>query len=138
VAEPNEWQTRVTVFFGGIVTCQSPVRPGGETRVAAKTIQMRERPDIGFLDHILGFAIVAQDSAGEPVKPAIVGLHDDANGRLIARAGALHQFGVRGSDGSDLQYLGVAHDDFALSNNMLLLIGWMRQRQIGSRRSLAD
>src|SRR5882757_2626223 len=44
----------------------------------------------------------------------------------------------RGPDGSDLRYLGVAHDDFALSNNMLLLMGWMRQRQIGSRHPLAD
>src|SRR3977135_3916514 len=77
-------------------------------------------------------------SAGEPVKPAIVGLHDGANGHLIACAGALHQFGVRAPDGSDLRYLGVAHDDFALSNNMLLLIGWMRQRQIGPRHQLAD
>src|SRR5882672_6403093 len=99
---------------------------------------MRERPDIGFLHDILGFAVVAQDSAGEPVKPAIVRLHDDADGRLITRAGAPHQFGVRGPNGSDLRYLGMAHDDFALSNSALLLKGWMRQRPIGSRRSWAD
>jgi hypothetical protein len=113
-----------------------PRQPGCETCVAAKTIQMRERPDIGFLDDVLGFVVVAQDSAGKAIKPAIVRLHNNANGALIARAGALHQFGVRGSDGSSLRYLGVAHDDFALSSSALLLMDWMRQRQIGSRHAL--
>jgi len=109
-----------------------------DTAIKSVTAVTEERADIGFLDDILGFAVVAQDSAGEPVKPAIVGLHDDANGRLVARAGALHQFGVGGPDGSYLRYIGVAHHDFALSYNMLLLMGWMRQRQIGSRHPLAD
>ena len=45
-------------------------------KIAAKTLQMRERPDIGLLNHVLGFAVVAQNAAGDPVKPAIVGLHD--------------------------------------------------------------
>jgi hypothetical protein len=31
----------------------------------------------------------------------------------------------------------VAHDDLALSNNMLLLMDWMRQGQIGSRHPAA-
>ena len=63
---------------------------------------MRERPDIGFLHHVLGLAVVAQNAAGDPVKPAIVRLHDEANGRLIAPAGAPDQFGLGAPDGSHL------------------------------------
>ena len=37
---------------------------------------MRERPDIGFLDYVLGLAVVAQDAAGEPVEAAIIRLHE--------------------------------------------------------------
>jgi hypothetical protein len=48
---------------------------------------MGEGPDIGFLDDVLGLAVVAQDAAGEPVQPAIVGLDDGADCRLIAVAG---------------------------------------------------
>ena len=58
---------------------------------------MGEGPDVGFLDHVFGFAVVAQDAAGDPVEPAIVRLHDRANGRLVAATGALDQFGVSGS-----------------------------------------
>src|SRR3979409_1009839 len=96
---------------------------------------MRERADIGFLHYILGFAVVAQNSAGDPVEPAIVRLHDRANGRLVALAGALDQFGLSGPDGRYLRDLCAAHDDLALFDNTLLPRGWMRQRQIGSRAS---
>ncbi len=78
--------------------------------IAAEIIEMRERPDIGFLDHVLGLAVVAQDAAGKPVEPAIVGLHDDANGRLVAPAGASDQFGLRDPGGSDLWNFCGAHD----------------------------
>src|SRR5436190_22613162 len=96
---------------------------------------MGERPDIGFLHHVLGLAVVAQDSAGEPVEPAIVRLHDRADRRLIALAGAPDQFGLSAPDGSYWRCLCGAHDDFARSGNTLLLMGWMRQRQTGSRTS---
>src|ERR1700730_10545720 len=96
---------------------------------------MRERPEIGFLDHVLGFAVVAEDPAGEPVEPAIVRLQDGANRRLVAFAGAPDQFGVGGTDGSNLRRWCGAHDDFARSDDTLLLLGWMRQRQTGSRAS---
>src|SRR5207247_6088636 len=92
-----------------------------------------ERPDIGFLHHVLGLAVVAQDSAGEPVEPAIVRLHDRADRRLIALAGAPDQFGLSAPDGSYWRCLCGAHDHFARSGNRLLLRGWMRQRQISSR-----
>src|SRR3981081_4194028 len=94
---------------------------------------MRERADIGFLHHVLGLAVVAQDAAGDPVKPAIVRLHDRANGRLIAISGALDQLGVGSPDGSNLWCLCVAHEDLAPSDRTLPLMGWMRQGQIGSR-----
>src|SRR5260370_32938105 len=97
---------------------------------------MSERPDIGFLDHVLGFAVVAQDSAGEPVKPAVVRLHDGTNGHLIAVADALDQFGIRGPGGRDfmcsLRWLAVAPAGSARSANTLPLPGWMQQRPPGS------
>src|SRR6266478_5756368 len=78
---------------------------------------MRECPDIGFLHHVLGFTVIAQDSAGAPVKPAIVRLHDRANGWLIALAGAPDQFGLSAPDGSYWRCLCGAHDDFTRSGN---------------------
>src|SRR5581483_4286002 len=62
--------------------------PGGKARVAAKTVEMGESPDVGFLDDILGLCVVAQDAAGEPVQKAIVVLDDGADRRLIAATGA--------------------------------------------------
>ena len=88
-----------------------PRQPGREAEVATETFEMRERPDIGFLDHVLGFAVVAQDAAREPVEPAIVRLHDRADRGLVAVAGALDQFGFRAA-GGDLRYLRLAHGDF--------------------------
>jgi hypothetical protein len=82
---------------------------------------MRESPHIGFLDDVLGFTVIAQDAAGKPVKPAIIRLHDDADGRLVAGAGARDQFGVAIRDGSNLWGLGVAHDWAARSVDRLLL-----------------
>ena len=76
-----------------------PRQPGREAGIAAKTLQMREGADVGFLHHVLGLAVVAQDAAGEPVKPAIVRLHDRADRRLVAGAGAADQFGVAGPGG---------------------------------------
>ena len=39
-----------------------------------KLVKMREGADIGLLHHVLGLAVIAQDAAGEPVEPAVVGL----------------------------------------------------------------
>ena len=71
---------------------------------------MGERADIGFLDHVLGLAVIAQDAAGDPVEPAIVRLHDGANGRLVAAAGAPDQVGIDGSDRDNLRGLRRLHD----------------------------
>src|SRR5712671_5973519 len=94
---------------------------------------MGESPDVSLLDHVLGFAVVAQDSAGEPVEPAIVRLHDRANRRFIAAAGAGDQFDIAAPDGVDLWCVGVGHGDVARSSDAVLLMDWMRQSQIGSR-----
>src|ERR1700722_10509855 len=93
---------------------------------------MGEGPDVSLLDDVLGLAVVAQNSAGEPVEPAIVRLHDRTNGLLIAPAGTTDQFGIAGRDMSNLWCL-CAHNGFALSDETVLLMSWMRKRQIGSR-----
>src|SRR3569623_2225820 len=56
---------------------------------------MGEGADIGLLHHILGIGVVTQAAARQPVKPAIVGLHDLAQRSLVAAAGALDQLGLR-------------------------------------------
>ena len=74
---------------------------------------MSEGPDISLLDDVLGFAIVAQDSAGEPVEPAIVRLHDRTNGCLVAAKGALDQFCIAGLN-RGIFWCFCAHNGFAL------------------------
>ena len=75
---------------------RDPRQPGRQAGIAAKLAKMREGADIGLLDHVLGLAVVAQDAAGEPVEPAVVGLDDRANRRLVAGQRAPYQleFGV--------------------------------------------
>ncbi|MGY4434792.1 hypothetical protein ACVWWO_007269 [Bradyrhizobium sp. F1.13.1] len=51
-------------------------QPCRQTGLAAKTVEMGEGADIGFLNDILGFAVAAQNSARQTIEPAIVGLHD--------------------------------------------------------------
>src|SRR5260221_3480997 len=74
-------------------------------------------PAIGSLPLVRGLAVVAQVAAGEPVKPAIVRLHDRADCRLIALAGAPNQFGLSAPDGSYWRCLCGAHDDFTPSGD---------------------
>ena len=47
---------------------RDPRKPGREAGIAAELFQMREGADVGFLHDVLGFAVVAQDAAGQPVK----------------------------------------------------------------------
>src|ERR1700716_2398840 len=75
-------------------------QPSRQAGIAAKVLQMREGADIGLLDHILGFAVVAQDAAGDPVEPTIIPLHDGAEGRAVAGGCAPHQLRVVGAGGS--------------------------------------
>jgi hypothetical protein len=69
-------------------------KPCRKTRIAAKALQMGKGVDIGFLDDIFGFAVVAQDASGDPVKPAIVPLHDSAKRRVITGERTPHEFGI--------------------------------------------
>ena len=50
-----------------------------------------EGADIGFLHHVLGLGIVAQDAARHAEQPAVIALRDGADGRLVALARKLHQ-----------------------------------------------
>ena len=62
--------------------------------IAAKLVEMGEGADIGFLHHILGLGVVAQDAAGQPIKPAVIRLHDRADRGFVAGKRAPHQLGV--------------------------------------------
>jgi len=55
---------------------------------------MGEGANIGFLDNILGFAVVAQNASSDPKKPTIVPLHDRTKCAAVALARALHQLGI--------------------------------------------
>ncbi len=79
---------------------------------------MREGADIGFLHHILGVGVVAQDAAGQPIKPAVIRLHDHANRGFVAGKRAPHQLGVNIAGRRWLRCSGLAHDD--LTNNRVL------------------
>jgi hypothetical protein len=85
-------------------------QPCREAGIAAEFRKMRERPDIGLLHNVLGLGVVAQDAAGQPVKPAVIRLHDRTDGRLVALAGARDQFGFGDSEGSNWRGWCGAHD----------------------------
>src|SRR4029077_18989337 len=87
--------------------------PRSETGAAAKTVQMGECTDVGLLDDVLRFAVVAKDSTGKPIKPAIVRTHDRTDRRLVAVTGTPDQFGVGSAIGTDLRCLCVGHGDLA-------------------------
>ncbi len=70
-------------------------QPGRQPGLAAKVVEMGKGPDIGFLHHVLGFAVAAQDTARETVEPAVVGLHDLAQRGLVTAPRAVDQFGFR-------------------------------------------
>jgi hypothetical protein len=59
---------------------------------------MGKSADIGFLDGIFGFGVVPQDAAGDPVKPTIVPLHDDAKCSIVTRKRSPYEFGIVGWD----------------------------------------
>ena len=69
-------------------------------RIAAKAAEMRKGVDIRFLDGIFGFAIIPQDAAGDPVKPAIVPLHDSAERGAITGACTPNELSIVGRDGN--------------------------------------
>ena len=68
-------------------------KPGTEARIAAKAVEVRKRPDIGFLDDVLSLGIVAQNAQAslnysgsrEPLTDA----------ELVRRAGARDEAAIR-------------------------------------------
>jgi hypothetical protein len=89
---------------------RDPRQPGRQAGIAAKIFQMREGADIGFLHYVLGLAVVAQDAAGKTIEPAVVRLHDGAEGSFVTGKRPPYQLGVAGFDGRYLWYLDLAHD----------------------------
>ena len=75
-------------------------KPRGKARIAAISIEMGEGVDIGFLDDIFGFAVIPQDAARNPIKPAIVPLHDGAKRRFVTSERAPHEFSIVGREGN--------------------------------------
>src|SRR3569623_283894 len=59
-------------------------QPGGETRVAAESRQMRKGADVSFLHRIFRFGVVAQNAPRDPVEPAVVLGEDRAKGAVVA------------------------------------------------------
>ena len=57
---------------------------------------MCEGADVSLLHHVLGLAVVAQDAAGKPVEPAVIGLHDGANRGLVTGQRPADQVEVTG------------------------------------------
>lgn len=52
---------------------------------------MGKGSDIGLLDDVLGFSIVAHHPASDAIEPLIMGLHDDAEGVAFACQRAAHE-----------------------------------------------
>src|SRR5215467_8631960 len=92
-----EWNDlSLPVLDGSYVDCrtlaaQTPQRlvqhdarkPCREARIAAELVEARESVYVGFLNDILGFAVVRQHSTSHPVESPIVPLHDDAKGSAV-------------------------------------------------------
>src|SRR6516164_2571509 len=94
---------------------------------------MRESPDIGLLHHVLGLAVAAENAASEPIKPAVVGLHDRAQRRLVTGPRTVDQLGF-GCPG----FGGYAGRGPSQGGHALVSIRhehWMHAREIGSRQS---
>ncbi len=68
-------------------------------QIPAKAAKMGKRFDIGFLDGVLGFALVAQNAARDPVQAAVVPLHDGAERRVVPVKGPPDEFGIGGLGG---------------------------------------
>ena len=56
--------------------------------------------DIRFLDHIFGFTVIPQNAAGDPVKSAIVPLHDGAKRHVVTGERTPNEFGIVGRAGN--------------------------------------
>ena len=129
------WRQR-REFDAGALTTQSakrlvhrdPRQPGGQAGITAKLGEVRKRTHIGLLDDILCLAVIAQDSARQPVKSAVVGLDDGANRTFVAVQGATGKLDLDGS-GRGLWGGGALHGSLVVPNPT----PWMQQGGQGSR-----
>ena len=103
---------------------------------APEAVEMSKGADIGFLHHILGFAVVAQDAAREAVKPAVVGLHDLAERGLVTASRAIDQLGFRCPCFQGLCAGGQAGCGPVHGDHLLVFVSsrhWMQAGRKGSR-----
>ncbi len=73
-------------------------KPCRKSGIAAKAAEMGKGGDIRLLDDIFGFAAIPQDASGDPVKSAVVPLHDGAKRHVVTGECAPHEFGFVGRD----------------------------------------
>ena len=57
--------------------------PGGQVRVTAEGSEIAESVDIGLLNDVLRFVIIADDGTGATIEATVVALHDDAKGAFV-------------------------------------------------------
>jgi len=62
--------------------------------IAPEAAKMGESLDISFLDNIFSFAVISHYAASDPVKLAIVPLHDGAKRRLITGERPPNELGI--------------------------------------------
>ena len=68
--------------------------PCGQARAAAKTRDVAKRGEIGILDCIFRFGVVAQDRPGDAVEHLVVAAHQKLERTLVAAADAAGEFDV--------------------------------------------
>ena len=71
-----------------------PCQPCREAGVIAELTHGCESPDVGFLKHVLGLAVVLHDTSGDAVKALVVAQHDGAESARLASLGQEHQIEV--------------------------------------------
>jgi hypothetical protein len=98
------WRHRIRRSGGELSPASDPLQclvehdaaePSGEARISPELGQRREPAEIGLLQHVLGFAIVADHAARDAVEASIVRLDDGANGGVVLAYGAVDEFAFR-------------------------------------------
>ena len=71
-----------------------PRQPGRQFGVAAELADRAPGLQVGFLQRVFGFGVVAQDAARGAVQQLVVAPHQQHEGALVAGPDAARQFGV--------------------------------------------
>ena len=77
-------------------------KPRADRGVAAEVADVAISGDVGFLQRVLGAAVVFQDGARGAVKPPVVAAHQRAESRLLPALHLLHEPGVGPGMGRNL------------------------------------